>query len=234
MRVHALYHVPFEAIGSMADYFSRRGDRLSVSRLYQDDRLPQCEDFDLLIVMGGPMGVHDEARFPWLTREKRFLANAAAEGKRVLGICLGAQLLAHAAGAAVRRNPHREIGWFPVTRDAAVQATVLRDCLPPVFDAFHWHGDTFELPAGARPLGASRACPNQGFVIGDRVVGLQFHLETTPHTAAELIENCRAELDGSRFVQDPADMLARPQRFQRINAVMERVLDALRGETLPA
>jgi GMP synthase-like glutamine amidotransferase len=231
MRVHALYHVPFEDVGSIAPYLVRNRHRLSVTRLYKDEPLPELESLDALIVMGGPMGVHDEARHPWLAGEKRFLEEVMARGKTALGICLGAQLMAHAAGAAVTRNKHREIGWFPVTRADQVQSTVLRDVLPPVFEAFHWHGDTFDLPVGAVPLGASQACPNQGFIIADRMVGLQFHLETTPRSAAALIDNCRGELDGSVFVQDPAAMLAQPQRFHRINTVMEKLLDALTRKT---
>jgi GMP synthase-like glutamine amidotransferase len=227
MRVQALYHVPFEDVGSMASYFAREGHRLSVTRLWQAEPLPAPQTFDMLIVMGGPMGVADEGRHPWLADEKRFIEGAMARGQTVLGICLGAQLMAHAAGAAVTRNGQREIGWFPVTRAHQASGTVLGDVLPPVFEAFHWHGDTFALPAGAVPLGSSEACPNQGFIIGDRQVGLQFHLETTPRSAAALIENCRHELAGGAHVQDPAAMLARPRRFEQINTLMEKLLDAL-------
>jgi len=227
LRVHALYHVPFENVGSMAPYLARNGHPLSVTRLYREEPLPDPEAFDALVIMGGPMGVHDDARYPWLASERRFISATMALDKTVLGICLGAQLMAHAAGAAVTPNRHREIGWFPVTRADPVQTTVLRDVLPPVFDAFHWHGDTFDLPAGAVPLGASQACPNQGFIIDNRMVGLQFHLETTPQSAAALIDNCRPELDNSAYVQDPAAMLADWRRFQHINMIMEKALDAL-------
>ena len=227
MRIHALYHVPFEDIGSMAPYFEKTGHDVVATRLWQAEPLPDMTDFDLLIVMGGPMGVHDDARHPWLAAEKRFLETAMNRDKSILGICLGAQLLAHVAGATVRPNGHREIGWFPIHRSDQAQTTVLQDALPPVFDAFHWHGDTFDLPAGAIPLGASQACANQGFVLADRMVGLQFHLETTPRSARALIENCGQELDGSAYVQEPAAMLADPQRFQQINEIMEKLLDAL-------
>jgi len=231
MRVHALYHVPFEDIGSMAPYLARQGHRLGVTRLWEAEPLPEITDFEMLIVMGGPMGVYDEARHPWLAAEKRFIEAAMNRDKTVLGICLGAQLIAHAAGAAVRPNRHREIGWFPVIRADQSQTTVLRDVLPPVFDAFHWHGDTFDPPAGAMPLGSSQACVNQGFVMADRVVGLQFHLETTPRSAQALIDHCAEELDGSTYVQEPAAMLAEPQRFQQINAIMEKLLDVLTRNT---
>jgi GMP synthase-like glutamine amidotransferase len=227
MRVHALYHVPFENVGSMAAHLAQSGHPLVVTRLYNADPLPDLTAFDLLVVMGGPMGVHDDTRHPWLAAEKRFLRVAMAQGKTILGICLGAQLLASVAGADVTRNPHREIGWFPVTRSAVLETTRLRDLLPSRFDAFHWHGDTFDLPAGAIPIGSSEACLNQGFIIDDRIVGLQFHLETTPQSAAALIEHCGHELDGSRFVQDTVTMLSQPDRFHRLNTLMAKLLDAL-------
>ncbi len=227
MQIHALYHVPFEDIGSMAPYFEKSGHGVTATRLWQAEPLPDTTDFDLLIVMGGPMGVHDDARHPWLAAEKRFLEAAMNRDKSILGICLGAQLMAHVAGAPVRPNGHREIGWFPVHRSDQAQTTAIGNELPPVFDAFHWHGDTFDLPTGAVPLGSSQACVNQGFVLADRMVGLQFHLETTPHSARALIENCGKELDGSAYVQEPAAMLGDPQRFLQINAIMEKLLDTL-------
>ena len=227
MQIHALYHVPFEDIGSMAAYFEKTGHDVAVTRLWQAEPLPEITDFDMLVVMGGPMGVHDDARHPWLAAEKRFLEAAMKRDKTILGICLGAQLMVHVAGAPVRPNGHREIGWFPVRRSDQAQTTVLQDALPPVFDAFHWHGDTFDLPAGAVPLGSSQACTHQGFIMADRMVGLQFHLETTPASARALIDHCAEELDGSAYVQEPAAMLADPQRFQQINAIMEKLLDAL-------
>jgi GMP synthase-like glutamine amidotransferase len=227
MRIHSLLHVPFEGIGSMAPYFMRNGHPHGTTRLYLDEPLPAMEAFDVLVVMGGPMGVSDEARFSWMQREKVFIKAAMGAGKRVLGICLGAQLIADVLGAAVTKNRYREIGWFPLTVAAQVEQTFLRAVLPPVFDAFHWHGDTFAIPAGAVPLAASAACTNQGFILDDRVVGFQFHLETTPDSAAALLDNCRDELDGSRYVQQEAEMMAQPGRFAQINAVMERVLEKL-------
>ncbi|MFZ1983777.1 MAG: type 1 glutamine amidotransferase [Desulfatitalea sp.] len=211
----------------MAPYFQRNGHPLGATRLYLDETLPAMDAFDGLIVMGGPMGVHDEARYSWMQREKAFLKAAIVAGKRVLGICLGAQLIADVLGAAVTKNRYREIGWFPLTVAAQVEQTFLRGVLPPVFDVFHWHGDTFAIPVGAVPLAASAACTNQGFILDDCIVGFQFHLETTPDSAAALLENCRDELDGSRYVQPEAEMMAQPGRFAQINAVMERVLEKL-------
>jgi GMP synthase-like glutamine amidotransferase len=229
MRVHHLQHVPFEGLGSIEAALNERGHILTSTHLYRGDTLPPLDTFDLLIIMGGPMGVFDEGDYPWLKPEKRFIKAAMGAGKKVLGICLGAQLIADALGARVTRNPHREIGWFPITRNAAMEATRLKEVLPAQADAFHWHGDTFEIPFGALPLASSEACQNQGFIFEDRVVAFQFHLETTRESAALLIDNGRHELDNSPFVQTENDMLESPERFDTINRIMHSVLEAMGG-----
>lgn len=211
----------------MEPYLHSRGHQLTASHLYRGEALPVPEDFDWLIVMGGPMGIHDEADYPWLAEEKQLLRAAIRRGKGLLGICLGAQLIADSLGAAVVKNTHREIGWFPITPAEDLSDTILGSLFPPGLEAFHWHGDRFDIPAGAVPLASSEACPNQGFVLDDRIIGLQFHLETTPESARALIENCRDELDGSRYVQSAETMLADEVRFTRINGVMQSLLAQL-------
>jgi GMP synthase-like glutamine amidotransferase len=227
MRVHWLQHVPFEGLGSMEPWLRARASRLCCSALHRDPRLPPPGDFDALVVMGGPMGVHDEARYAWLAAEKRLVRDAIDAGKVVLGVCLGAQLVAASLGAAVRRNPEREIGWFAVEPAGAAGASAFAALFSRPLEVFHWHGDTFGLPAGAVHLARSEACANQAFAVGERVLGLQFHLETTPESARALIENCRDELTPGRFVQSEREMLASAERFARINRVMEQVLEVL-------
>ncbi|MEN8174845.1 MAG: type 1 glutamine amidotransferase [Pseudomonadota bacterium] len=234
MRVHHLQHVPFEGLGSIESVLLNKGHRLSATHLYADQPLPAVSELDWLIVMGGPMGIYDEAEYPWLQAEKRFIREAIDAGKRVLGICLGAQLIADALGARVYRNPYREIGWFDITRSAGTEGTALSSAIPEQVEVFHWHGDTFDIPEGATLLGSSEACKNQAFVMDDRVVGFQFHLETTPRSAADLIENGRHELDGSRYVQSEDEMLADSRRFSNINRVMSSVLEALEGRDPPS
>jgi GMP synthase (glutamine-hydrolysing) len=177
--------------------------------------------------MGGPMGIYDEAEHPWLIAEKKFIEQAVAAGKIVLGICLGAQLIADVLGAGVYRNRHREIGWFDVQRTSEAEDTVTGRAMPAQFEAFHWHGDTFDLPEGARLLAESAACKNQGFIFNDRVLALQFHLETIRESAVALIENCGDELDGSQYVQSAEQMLSDTERFSRINQIMTSVINAL-------
>jgi len=230
MRIHHLQHVPFEGLGTIQHYFLNRGHQLSSTHFYLGHELPAMAEFDWLIVMGGPMGVHDEIEFPWLTAEKAFIRNSIESGKVVLGICLGAQLMADALDAEVFKNEHREIGWFPVERKLDATESKLAGVLPDRFEVFHWHGDTFEMPPGARLLASSEACRNQGFVVDSRIVGLQFHLETTSASAAALIQNCGAELDGSKFVQTETEILCDETRFLKINGLMDGLLEELENQ----
>lgn len=227
MRVHHLQHVPFEGLGSMEAVLKEKGHTLTATHFYRGETLPLLDTIDLLIVMGGPMGVYDEEDYPWLKPEKRFIKAAIDAGIKVLGICLGAQLLADVLGARVTRNHHREIGWFPIARNDDMETTLFNEILPAQAQVFHWHGDTFEIPKGAQLLASSMACLNQGFIFNDRIVALQFHLETTPDSAALLIENGRHELNGSPFVQSESQMLKNPERFATINGLMRSVLNAL-------
>lgn len=227
MKIHHLQHVPFEDLGSIKPALREKGHQLSATHLYKNESLPDVEDIDWLIVMGGPMGIYDEKAYPWLTSEKRFLYDAIESGKVVLGICLGAQLIADVLGAKVYKNRHREIGWFPINRSPEARDTILSTAMPERLEVFHWHGDTFDIPRGANILAESEACNNQGFVLDDRIVALQFHLETTVQSATSLIANCRDELDGSLYVQSEGEILAQDQRFSTINRVMVSVLEAL-------
>ena len=114
--------------------------------MYLDEPLPIIGEFDWLIVLGGPMGVDDEFRYPWLDQEKIFIREVIDAGKLVFGICLGAQLVANVLGANVFKNAHREIGWFPIECSKEINETILGNVLPQKMDVFHWHGDMFEIP----------------------------------------------------------------------------------------
>jgi GMP synthase (glutamine-hydrolysing) len=238
MRIHALQHVPFEPPGSIEAWARRAGHALAVTHLHRGDPLPVVNGGDLLVVLGGPMSVHDEARYPWLVDEKRFIERTIAAGRRVLGICLGAQLIAHVLGARVHASDEKEIGWFAVEATAAARNAAVFEDFPRQLMAFHWHGETFDIPAGAVHLARSAACGHQAFAFGERVVGLQFHLETTPAGARDLIAHGIDELVEGRCIQQPLAMLGYPARFAAINVAMHALLDRLtgaaRGETAPA
>lgn len=235
MRVHCFQHVPFEGPGSMAGWLETRSARITSTGFFEDPRLPEMEEIDWLIILGGPMSVNDEKSFPWLRAEKRFIAEAVTRKKVVLGICLGAQLIASALGARVYHMPQPEIGWFPIERKGRGALTLpgrlfaarAEGNAQARADVFHWHGETFDMPPGALGFARSDACENQAFVIGDRVVGFQFHLETTPTAARVMIDACRSELVPGRFIQSEEQILSAPVRFNRINALMAGVLESL-------
>ena len=227
MNVHYLQHVPFEGLGSIEPWLTNRGHTITATHLYNNEELPPIDDIDWLIVMGGPMGVEDQAIYPWLTKEKTFIQQALDQKKIVLGICLGAQLIADVSGAYVIKNTYREIGWFPIQLSDEVKATKLGRALPSECDVFHWHSDTFVIPSGATPLASSKACLNQGFMIDERVIGLQFHLETTPDSALDLTIHCKNELDNSQYVQTAEEILEKSERFEVINKIMDVVMGYL-------
>lgn len=227
MRVHSLQHVPFEDIGSLHSDIQAKGFSLSTTHLYKGDNTPELNDFDVLIVMGGPMGVYDDDQYPWLAPEKEFIATAIAAGKKVMGICLGAQLIACVLGAKVTRNTHREIGWFPLELSADASKHPISTILARCTTVFHWHGDTFELPAQAQLIASSQACTNQAYVIDNQVYGFQFHLETTEKSASALIENCAEDLDGSTYVQNAESIMNDKENFIAINKAMTAIFNQL-------
>lgn len=204
MRLHILQHVEFEGPGHIATWARATGHELAFTHLYRGEPLPEHRDYDGLVVMGGPMGVHDHAEFPWLAEEREFLATAMAKGRLVLGVCLGAQLIAAALGAEVRRNAHKEIGFFDIRLSPVARSTHLFRTFPASFPVLHWHGDTFGLPRHAVHLAESQGCANQGFLLGEHVLALQFHLETEAESLESMLDNCAAELEdaaGGPFVQ---------------------------------
>ena len=222
MRAHFLQHVPFEGLGSIRPWLESQGAQITSTRFFLGEDLADLQPIDLLIAMGGPMSVGDEAEHPWLHSEKHFLRAAIARGTPVLGVCLGAQLIASALGARVCANPLKEIGWFPVQ---AVPTAAGSFRFPAQCTVFHWHGDTFELPQRAVRLARSPACENQAFQLNRNVIGLQFHLETTPESARAMIEHCRSELTPGEYVQSEAELKAAPAKlYASINSLMSDVL----------
>lgn len=229
MNIHWFQHVPFEGLGSIAAWALKAGHRVTATRFHRGEAPPRLDEMDWLFVMGGPMSVHEERAHPWLAEEKRFVVAAIAARKRVLGVCLGAQLIADALGARVYRSAAKEIGWFPVRKTAEAARAELGRVFPDELLAYHWHGETFDLPAGAVHLARSAACEHQAFALGDRVLGLQYHLEMTPEAVGELVRNCTPDLVPGPYVQTADAMLADPPRCERSNAAMDDLLEALAG-----
>ena len=226
MRAHYLQHVEFEGLGSIEPWLKAAGCEITNTRFFESAALPDLKKIDLLVVMGGPMSANDESVFPWLVSEKKYILEAIHSGTPVLGICLGAQLIASAMGARIYRNHVKEIGWFPICGILSKDRSIFS--FPPAVEVFHWHGETFDLPSGAIRLAKSDGCENQAFQFGKSVIGLQFHLETTPEAARELVSHCRDELVPSRYIQTEKEILsAKPEIYKSINQMMGSVLSYL-------
>lgn len=233
MHIHYLKHVPFEGLGSMENYFVSKGHKISNTSFYLNQSLPPVDEPDVLVVMGGPMSVNEEARYPWLRREKDFIYSALKREVPVLGVCLGAQLIAAVLGASVVKNAYEEIGWYPVRLTRGIVADEQARHLPDSFDALHWHGETFSIPSGARNFISSEGCANQAFVYGDNVLGLQFHLEMLPSHVEAIYRECgRPALTGT-YIQGEDEMLAPVEKFRNAQNILEEFLRTFIFQNLP-
>jgi GMP synthase-like glutamine amidotransferase len=226
MRAHYLQHVPFEGLGSIETWLQTFGYEITSTQFHKSADLPKVEEIDFLIVMGGPMSVNDINEYPWFEDEKNFIRSVIESGKPTLGICLGAQLIANAMGGNVFQNAVKEIGWFPVQAVESSNNAVFK--FPVETVVFHWHGETFNLPSEAIQIAESEGCKNQAFQMGRSVIGLQFHLETTPESARSIVANCRDELVEGEYIQIEQDILSAPQeRYNAINSLMSDILEYL-------
>jgi len=227
MRIRVLQHVAFESPANIAAWAKDRGHDLAVTRMDLGELPPAPAAYDLLVVMGGPMSVWEELPHPFLTAEKEHIRLSLARGKKLVGICLGAQLLADALGGGVKPGGVQEIGWHPVHLTADARCSSALRGFPSNFEAFHWHGDTFHaLPAGSHLLARSAACAHQAFALGDLALGLQFHLETSEESMEALIAACGAGLVPSASVQDATTMRARAKAgLAPLKDLLYRLLD---------
>ena len=233
LRVHYFQHIAEEGFGSCYSYLKQMQAHISATEFFalppeqniEIEALPRVEDVDLLIVMGGAMSVNDEANYPWLKIEKRWIRRYLASGKPAIGLCLGGQLIANAVGAAVSRNPEQERGWNPVYKVENTPETCFQ--IPDQITVMQWHGETFELPKGAVRLASNAACANQLYQIGKNVLGFQFHPEITPQALQLFLDNAEMKPAFSGMYVQPAHELKQMSaaQFQAGNQLMNRAID---------
>lgn len=227
LRIHYFQHVPFEGLGSIEEWISSYGHTLTVTKFFESNSLPEISEIDWLIVMGGPMNVHDEKQFPWLAAEKKFIRQAVDAGKIVLGICLGSQLVSQALEAKVYQNKEKEIGWFDIELSPDAQSYNLFSDSGRRLKVFHWHGDTFDLPENAIRLASSEGCKNQAYIYKNKVLALQFHLEPTLNSLKQMIDNGREELITGKYVQSEKEILGNKKLIEPDREILFTILDRL-------
>jgi len=227
LKIHYFQHVPFEGLGSIEEWITLNGHSLTSTSFFERDWFPEISDIDWLIVMGGPMSVNDEEKFPWLREEKKFIKKAIDAGKVVIGICLGSQLVSAALDAKVYQNTEKEIGWFDIEFTCFAKSDKLFFDIGSRLKVFHWHGDTFDLPEKAVHLAYSAACKNQAYVYRDKVLALQFHLEPTAGSLQQMIDFGRKELKSGKYVQTEQELLEYDQLIESNREILFTLLDRL-------
>lgn len=225
-RVHYIQHVPYEGVGYIQDWVKENNYHISATKMYEDYKFPDQQDFDMLVIMGGPMGTYQEDSYPWLKDEKRFVKESIDKNKIVIGICLGAQIIANALGAEVYPNKEKEIGWLPISfADKESQDLFGSATLSPV--VFQWHGDTFDLPQESKLLASSEACVNQAFLYKEKVLGLQFHFESTENSCADILNNSLEKLVEGKYIQSEDYIRTNIQHIPSCNEMLKTILNKL-------
>lgn len=225
MKIHCLLHTENPGDTFFPEWAALEGHSWASSIVPLVPELPSPREVDCLIVLGGPMSAWEDQRFPWLRKEKRFIEAFIDTGKPLLGVCLGAQILADVLGARTYPGPHKEIGWHYAEAAPEGHETWVGGLLPARFETFFWHGDTFDLPDCAVRIAGSAAFCNQGFVC-NQVLALQFHLEVKPEWVRMLVQRDAQELRVAPHVQSAEAVLGKPETlYGENNLLMSRLLN---------
>jgi len=210
MNVLILKHAEVEGPGLIEEHLKAEKIPYWILNLESNPPLPKLDEITHIVLLGGPMSVHEEDRYPFLRREDLFIKEALQRGKKVLGICLGAQLIAKALGALVYKGPVKEIGWCDISLTEEGAKDPVFQGFPASFSVFQWHGDTFEIPAAGRLLATSSPVPHQAFRYGDNAYALQFHLEITEGIIEEWMQGYEKE-----FSAGESPRVSREEIFQQ-------------------
>ena len=222
MRVHVLQNEDKEFIGSMKSWFEDKGYVVNTTHVYAGDPLPGVDEFDWLIIMGGSMSVYETDRYPWIEKTKQLIKDTISLEKRVLGICLGGQLIASASGAKVYANSAKEIGWFPIMKTDEIAAW-----LPDDSELLCWHGDCFEFPVGATPFAHTEITPCQGFTLNPKVWALQFHLEVDEETPEIFLGASGGDIGTGPYIQSYAEISEAHLNINRSRDIMHALLEQI-------
>lgn len=231
MRIHYLQHVHFEGPANIVKWAKKKGHKLTGTHLYNYESLPEMNQFDWLIIMGGPMNIYEEEKYPWLKIEKEFIKKAVESNKVVIGICLGAQLITDVLGGKVTKNLEGEIGWLPVNFNENAFKFPFFKNFQKTNTVFQWHNDTFSILAPDSVLIAgSEACSNQAFIYKDKVVGFQFHMESSEESIYSLIVNCADEMTEGKYMQSEKEIRLGMETLKTANYLMEEFLNSMEGK----
>lgn len=229
LKIRCFMHAPFEGPGIIETWVHENGHRMDFTRFYEADSLPDSSEVDMLVIMGGPMNVFDFHIHPWMQEEIEWVRKHVDAGKPVLGICLGAQIIAASLGVDVYPGEHKEIGWHNLRFLPSIGEFRIFKNLPETRKVFHWHGDTFPIPPEATRIASSSAFPNQGFIYKNSAIALQFHLEVTPDLVHGMVENCREELVPGPYTQTEKELLSQTGFYESNQQIMFQFLDYLSG-----
>ena len=231
LKIHFFQHVPYEGPGCIDFWAQAKGHTLNGTKFYQNDTVPNIDSIDWLVVLGGPFSVNDAEKYDWMKQEKLLIEQAVKKNKTVIGICLGAQLIASVLGAKVGPNEKKEIGWFDVKLNDTAKQSEIFGFMPESFTAFHWHEETFDLPKHAKLLMSSEACTNQAFQVGKRVFGFQFHPEVTSGILNEMLEGYDKNQESVEFVQSYNEMIEKSENISGTHQMMRQLLNNINDLT---
>jgi len=207
MRIHAIMHAPFEILGAIEKWVKEKNHLLSETHTYLNQKLPDVAEFDLLVIMGGPQSPLEIKKFPYLQNEIELTKQVIKANKPIIGICLGAQIIAEALGAETTPSEFKEIGHYPIQLTKEGLEDPIFSHFDREFNVMHWHNDMPGLPTNAVLLAKSKGCSRQAFRYGDRIYGFQFHLEMTHELIKGMMEHCEADLAPGKYIRSREEMM---------------------------